>query len=441
MARAEVSPAPGAPITARPQRSVLRRALTSAGRHELAGHALRHPVRTVLAVYLVSRVVAVLALWVAAEWFQNPAGVGHGDPSVGDLVGLWDSVWYRRIVEDGYPVPLPVDADNGRITYSAWAFYPLYPYLVKAVMVTGLPFEAAGVAVNLVLGAVAALLIHALLRSTYHAGRQPQRERLALVAAGLWCFYPTTAVMLKPYTEALAVTLVALALLFLVRRHYLLVAAVALPLGFTRGVAPAVGFAVLIHLVVRWREERAVGARPLEGQWPRIVVMLGALAVSAVAWPAVAGLATGVPTAFFDVQAAWGQKPAEGPFVLWFEWAWDTKGLFGVAVLVALAGTYVALVLGRHGRWLSIEMRAWALAYPLFLFAVVRPITSMWRFLLLDIPLAALVASVAMRTANGQRVVPHWRRRVGVVVALLVVGIGWWTTSLLTYTPWGSFPP
>lgn len=441
MARAEVSPAPGEPITAEPQPGVLRKALTSAGRHELAGHALRHPVRTVLAVYVVSRVVAVLALWVAAQWFQNPAGVGHSDPSVGDIVGLWDSVWYRRIVEDGYPVPLPVDADNGRVTYSAWAFYPLYPYLVKAVMVTGLPFEAAGVAVNLVLGAVAALLIHALLRSTYHAGRPPQRERLALVAACLWCFYPTTAVMLKPYTEALAVTLVALSLLFLVRRHYLLVAAVALPLGFTRGVAPAVGFAVLIHLVVRWREERAVGARPLEGQWPRIVVMLGALGVSAVAWPAVAGLATGVPTAFFDVQAAWGQKPAEGPFVLWFEWAWDAKGLFGVAVLVALAGTYVALVLGRHGRWLSIEMRAWALAYPFFLFAVVRPITSMWRFLLLDIPLAALVASVAMRTANGQRVVPHWRRRVALVVALLVVGIGWWTTSLLTYTPWGSFPP
>ncbi|WP_299440726.1 hypothetical protein [uncultured Phycicoccus sp.] len=441
MARAEVSTAPGEPRAAEPRAGLLRKALTSAGRHELAGHALRHPVRTILAVYALSRVVAFLALWVAAVWFQNPAGVGHADPSVGDLVGLWDSVWYRRIVEDGYPVPLPVDADNGRITYSAWAFYPLYPYLVKAVMVTGLPFEAAGVAVNLVLGAVAAVLIHTLLRSTYHAGRQPQRERLALVAACLWCFYPTTAVLLKPYTEALAVTLVALALLFLVRRHYLLVAAVAVPLGFTRGVAPAVGFAVLIHLVVRWREERAVGVRPLAGQWPKVVVMLGALAVSAVAWPAVAGLATGVPTAFFDVQAAWGQKPAEGPFVLWFEWAWDAKGLFGVVVLVALAATYVALVLGRHGRWLSIEMRAWALAYPFFLFAVVRPITSMWRFLLLDIPLAALVASVAMRTANGQRVVPHWRRRVGVVVALLVVGIAWWTTSLLTYTPWGSFPP
>jgi hypothetical protein len=65
----------------------------------------------------------------------------------------------------------------------------------------------------------------------------------------------------------------------------------------------------------------------------------------------------------------------------------------------------------------------------------------MWRFLLLDVPVAALVASVAMRTANGQSVVPHWRRRVAVVVVVLVGGIFWWTCTLLTYTPWGSFPP
>ncbi len=440
MAQAELAPATEA-VAGTGRGSLLRRLATSAGRHELAGRALQRPVLTILAVYAVSRVVALAALWVAATWFQNPAGVGHQDPAVGDLVGLWDGVWYHRIVEDGYPVPLPRDADNGRITYSAWAFYPLYPYLVKGLMLTGMSFEVAGVVLNLVLGAVGAVLIHALFRSTYHAARQPQRERLALVAACLWCFYPTTSVMLKPYTEALAVALVAAALLVLVRRHYLLVAAVALPLGFTRGVAPALGLAVLIHLAVRWREERAAGLRPLAGQWPRIVVMLASVGVSAIAWPAVAGFATGVPTAFFDVQAAWGQKPADGPFVLWFQWAWDGKGLAGVLVLVALAATYVALVLGRHGRWMSVEMRVWALAYPFFLFAVVRPITSMWRFLLLDMPLAALVASVAMRTADGRQVVPHWKRRVAVVVLVLVGGILWWTCSLLTYTPWGSFPP
>ncbi len=415
--------------------------LTSAGRHAIGARALNRPVRTVLTVYVVSRIVSLLAIWVAATWFQNPAGVGHADPNVGDMFGLWDGVWYERIVRDGYPVPLPVDADNGRVTYSAWAFYPLYPYLVKGVMLTGMPFALAGGLLNVVLGGVAAVLVWALLRSGVHADRQPQRERLALVAACLWCFYPSTAVMLKPYTEALAVALVAGALVLLVQRRYLWVAAIAVPLGFTRGVAPALGVAVLIHLVVRWREDRAAGVVPVAGQRVPAVVMLGMLGLSGIAWPVVAGLATGVPSAFFDVQAAWGQRPDKGPFVLWFEWAWQGKGAFGVLVLVALVGTYIALVVGRHGRWIAIEARAWALAYPLYLFAVVRPITSMWRFLLLDVPLAALVASVTMRTANGQSVVPHWRRRVAVVLLVLVGGILWWTCALLVYTPWGSFPP
>ena len=103
---------------------------------------------------------------------------------------------------------------------------------------------------------------------------------LALVAASLWCFYPTTAVMLKPYTEALAAALVAGALLLLVRRRYLLVAAVSVPLGFTRGVAPALACAALIHLVVRWREDGAAGSRPLRGQRGSALVMLAALALT-----------------------------------------------------------------------------------------------------------------------------------------------------------------
>jgi hypothetical protein len=169
--------------------------------------------------------------------------------------------------------------------------------------------------------------------------------------------------------------------------------------------------------------------------------MIAATAVSSLSWPVVVGLVSGLPTAFFDVQAAWGQKPESGPFVLWVVWAWESHGFFGVLVLVSLVATYIALILGRHGRWLAVELRVWALAYPLYLLAVVRPITSMWRFLLLDFPIAALVASVAMRTSTGARIVPHWRRRVGVVAVVLVLGMFWFTCTLLTYTPWAAAPP
>ena len=162
---------------------------------------------------------------------------------------------------------------------------------------------------------------------------------------------------------------------------------------------------------------------------------------SAVAWPVTVGYVSGLPDAFFRVQAAWGQKPDEGPFVLWFSWAWEEKGLLGIVVMVALVATYIALVVGRHGAWMPLEVRMWALAYPLYLFAVVRPITSMWRFLLLDFPLAALVASVAMRTSTGKEIVRHWRLRVVLVALVLVGGVVAWSCGLLTYVPWHVTPP
>jgi hypothetical protein len=225
------------------------------------------------------------------------------------------------------------------------------------------------------------------------------------------------------------------------QRRYAWVAVLAIALGFTRAAAPAIACAAIAHLVLRWREDRAAGGVPLGGHRLSAALMLVATGVSSIAWPIVVGFISGLPMAFFDVQAAWGQKPESGPFVLWLSWAWEGHGIVGVTILIALVATYIALIVGRHGRWLAVELRVWALAYPLYLLAVVRPITSMWRFLLLDFPIAAVVASVAMRTSTGAKVVAHWRRRVGVVALILLIGLFWITCTLLTYTPWASTPP
>ena len=421
--------------------AALRAVVTSQGRSAVGRWALRRPVVFLLLVYAVTRVIALVAMWVAATWFQTPAGVGHLEPTVGDILGNWDSIWYRRVATEGYPVPLPADPDTGLLTYSAWAFYPAFPFLVRGLMVTGLSFEVAGVALNLVLGAVCTLLVWRCFNFALHASPQPARERLALVTGALWCLYPATGILIMPYTEALAGVLIAGSLLLLMQRRYAWVAVVVLALGFTRAAAPGIACAAIAHLVLRWRDDRAAGVAPLRGQWVTAALMLLSTAVSSIAWPVVVGITSGLPRAFFDVQAAWGQKPESGPFVLWLAWAWEAHGIVGVTILVGLVATYIALILGRHGRWLAVELRVWALAYPLYLLAVVRPITSMWRFLLLDFPLAAVVASVAMRTSTGAKVVAHWRRRVGVVALVLRVGLFWFTCTLLTYTPWASAPP
>ncbi|MEO6412095.1 MAG: hypothetical protein ABIO48_05855 [Pedococcus sp.] len=419
----------------------LRAVVTSQGRSAVGRWALSRPIVFLLIVYAVTRVLVFVAMWVAATWFQTPAGVGHLDPTVGDILGGWDSIWYERVATQGYPVPLPADPDSGLLTYSAWAFYPAFPMMVRGLMWLGLPFEVAGVGLNLVLGAGCTLLVWRCFNFALHASPQPARERLALVTGALWCLYPATGILVMPYTEALAGVLIAGSLLLLMQRHYAWVAVLTLALGFTRAAAPAIACAAIAHLVLRWREDRAAGGVPLGGQRLSAALMLVATGVSSLAWPIVVGFISGLPMAFFDVQAAWGQKPESGPFVLWLSWAWEGHGIVGVTILIALVATYIALIVGRHGRWLAVELRVWALAYPLYLLAVVRPITSMWRFLLLDFPIAAVVASVAMRTSTGAKVVAHWRRRVGVVALILLIGLFWFTCTLLTYTPWASTPP
>ena len=424
---------------AHPRRSGRLALTSSAGRDAFSARALNHPIRSLTVIYLLTRIAALGAIAIAAHWFQSPAGVGNLHPTVSDLLGLWDAQWYERIATGGYPQPLPVDPVSGRITYSAWAFFPLFPTLLRPLLALGLPFEAAALLLNFGLGWVAMVLIWRIFGLAVHAAPQFQRDRLALVAAALWCFYPATGILLVPYSEALAVVLIVAAIVLLLRRSYWAASGVLLLLGFTRAVAPAVGIVVLTHLVARWREEGR--GMPFRGERLPVLALCASVAISAIAWPVTVGWLTGRPTAFFDVQAAWGQRPQEGPFVLWLVWAWAERGLFGLVLIVLIVAAYLSLVAGRHGRWMPLEVRAWALAYPLYLLAVVRPITSMWRFLLLDFPIAALLASVAMRTSTGGKIVAHWRRRLLPLVLPLVLGMVWWTVTFLTFVPWDDSPP
>ena len=393
-----------------------------------------------LGFYLLTRVLVTAAIQAAAVCCQNPAGVGTLDPGYLDMVGIWDGTWYRRIAVSGYPLTLPYDPVTDKVTFSAWAFYPLFPTVLKLLGAVGVPFLLAASVVNLAAGAASVLLVWRLLSA--RAGASVLQQRMALLASLLWCLYPATAVLQIAYSEAFGMALLAAFLCLLLDRRYLWCALVVLLLGFTRAVAPPLAVVVLVHLVLRWRSERATGGRtPLAGQRASAVVLLAATGLSALAWPLVVGLVTGKLDAFFLVQAAWGQKPGQGPFVAWVLWSWDALGLPGVLLLLAVVAAYVSLVVGRHGSWLAAEVRVWALAYPLFLLAVVRPITSMWRFLMLDFPVAAIVVSMTVRGADGQRVTAGWPRRLLFVTLALGVGVLAWTVVLLTDTPWSDSPP
>lgn len=69
------------------------------------------------------------------------------DPSFATFSGSWDASFYRTIAEHGYPHVLPTDG-SGHVVPNPWAFLPLFPGVVRAVMsATGASFWVAGVLV------------------------------------------------------------------------------------------------------------------------------------------------------------------------------------------------------------------------------------------------------------------------------------------------------
>src|SRR3954454_14093454 len=185
VARPETPPAgPQPPVPAPPVR---RRPALSAwaddGAHRMLRRVLAWPSWVqVLAAYGASRLLSAVIIELAAQWGQNPAGVGVLHPHYLDMVRIWDGEWYQRIAEHGYPDGLP-HGRNG-VDYNAWAFFPVFPLLVRAVMVTGLSFSLAASLLNLVAGAGAALVIWKLFSV------RPGHDRLAVLAVALWCVLP-----------------------------------------------------------------------------------------------------------------------------------------------------------------------------------------------------------------------------------------------------------
>lgn len=375
-----------------------------------------------LAVYALTRVWGVVLINRAAAEQQPSIWTGP-TPGYFDMAQLWDAQWYKIIATDGYPLPLPIDA-AGAVQQNPWAFFPGFPYTVKAVMaLTSLPFSPAAVLTNVVLGGCLVVVVLRLLQRVAGQGA-------GLGAVVLLCALPSAPVLQIAYSETLALLLLALAMTWLLDRRYLLTAVAVLLLSLTRPVAAPFAVMVAVHLVVRWRSRRT---DPLTRRGAGSVVALGLFsAVASVIWPVTVQLFTGVPSAYTRIQGAWRtggvvQRPYEQTLditrLLW--------GAHGPRWLALGAVAFAALVLSPAGRRLGAELRTWVLAYPAYLLAVIEPWTSTYRYALLMFPVLVLPGAV---------------RKVGplIVVVLALVGLAYqarWVDELLLFVPPADYPP
>ena len=388
----------------------------------------------VLAVYALARAWSAAVL-LAVATRQEATPWTPASPSLLEYTGLmWDADWYRRIATEGYPSQLPV-GDDGAVQQNPWAFFPLFPLLVRAVMtLTGAPWHVAGPLVALVAGALAMLVIHTAVR--LGAPRAVEaRPGLPLGTVALVAAAPASPVLQVAYTESLAMLLVAGTLVLLLQRRYAGAAVTVLALGFTRAVALPMVVVVAVHAVVRYRAARSGGDPLRPAEVDRLVLVAVAAGAAAVAWPLLCGAVTGVPDAYLRTQAAWRGRPDVVPVLPWVDvarWLW---GGAGPVVLLAAAVLLVAILLSPPARRLGPELQAWTAAYAAYLVGVIEPGTSLVRFGLLAFPLAAVVAGAVRHPPAARRA---W---VAVVLAACALAQVAWTWGLWRLTPPSGWPP
>ncbi|WP_338672527.1 mannosyltransferase family protein [Streptomyces sp. SCSIO 30461] len=288
------------------------------------------PAAPALLGYAAVRLIGMVVLAIAAA--------ATGKDGLHRLKGRWDAVWYVRIAENGYgyEVTLP---DHS--VHSDLAFFPLLPALERGVS-EALPFLDAATA-GLVIAWVAAF---GAAWGIYAVGAQVAGHRAGVLLAVLWGVYPTAFVQSMAYTETVFTAFAAWSLYALLNGRWITAGALCAFAGLTRPSAAAlvmaIGITALVCLVrggfgsLTWRMAAGVVLASLG--WLGYVVFVA--------------VREGSPTAYFEVQAAWGNNIDGGAALARFV----GKQLTGAA---PLAGVGLIAALGLLGWlvWLCVRQR------------------------------------------------------------------------------------
>jgi hypothetical protein len=158
-----------------------------------------------IAIYLASRVVTLSALAIATA-------ISHD--SISGEINLWDSRWFIRAAQFGWPSHLP--HVGGHVAGNTIAFFPLFPLTIRWLsFLTGLSLLTSGIIISATTGLTAIVGVWALVR---HYADQGSADRATLLVA----MFPGTFVLSMVYSEGIVVTCMAFGLLALLQRRWLL---------------------------------------------------------------------------------------------------------------------------------------------------------------------------------------------------------------------------
>lgn len=345
-------------------------------------------------VWALGRVFSVLVvLTVARMQGENPWSPVR--PGYFEYIDGWDAGWYHKIYDEGYPSPLPRDAE-GHVQTNQWAFYPMLPALSRLVnLVTGVDFRYSAPIIA-TLASLALCLVMFRLFSTRATAP------VALTAVALFSFQPAAPILQFGYGESLGMLLLVGIFLLVLKHRYYAAIPLVLVMSVTRPMAAPLALTLLL-LGIGWfmrRDREPVDAR----RWWGLGVLTAVSGLATFVWPAVAAITTGELTAYFQTEGAWRGDEHPLPGQLWFNIGIRLFGRpFGLLAPILFGLGLIVVMATRTVRRLGALMYLWTAVYLFYLLGTIAPNGSLFRLMMPTFPLflAASMASSskAYRTA------------------------------------------
>jgi hypothetical protein len=354
----------------------------------------RLPVWAVLiGVFAASRIVSTGVLWLLwattqGQWFSHY----DGGPAFWEYLQSWDVQWYRRVAYEGYPLELPID-ENGDVRQNTWAFFPVFPMLVRLVALTGLDYFVAATVVATGFGLLATLALHRML-AQHFAPTQ------ALWGAIFFASGPLSWLLQVGYAESTYLFFLFCALAAMVSRHYLLMIPFALVASFTHPGTLALAAALGLQGILRLARRQRI----LWHEWVTVGSAILLITAAALFWPVLIAQLTGDPSGYFDTELGWWRQYLGRvifvpftPFYLLYGMLW---GWFGYALVTVVLAAVVVWLTRPSTRALGADVWTFTVMYIAYLVAVFLPTQSLIRMLL---PLSPLLGHPGLSATPRRR--------------------------------------
>lgn len=321
-------------------------------------------------------------VYAAHHYFSDPQASGKPFNLLRSL-GQYDAQWYLKIASSGYPFHPKINsnADKRIMDGLTYAFFPLYPMLIRLVSIAFGNIELSAFSLSIV-------LLIANFFSLYFVTGRLFSKSLAIKSILLIFLFPFSVFFRSYFTEGLYLFLLIWFSYFLIRKK-LLLAAIALGLlNMTKGSGLLLD---ALYLYVLWKEVKEKKTS-LANACKLIVILV----VPFLLWMLFCFIQTGNPLYFYTVRSAWYNSPIPPllyNFSLLFLFPFLPVHSFHYSQIDILVVLIASLILMKSRKFLGFNL--WWIAFILWINPLLASDTmSFTRYQSVSFPLFIYIANI-----------------------------------------------